>query len=106
MDLPPRGTKLPVPTPISTVTTNKADTDIAPKGNQTTKTTSIVKMFIVMMVFTGPSFRSESHGGSVLPIIAPLFVRDNKPFLGKPQYFFPLFAMGDFDQSECSTYML
>ncbi|EGO52998.1 hypothetical protein NEUTE1DRAFT_105947 [Neurospora tetrasperma FGSC 2508] len=86
-------TKLPVPTPISTVTTNKAETAIAPKGNQTTRTTSNVKTFMIMMVFTGPSFRSDSHEGSVLPTIAPLTFHD-------------ISGKGDFDQSECSTYKL
>lgn len=107
LDLPPRGTKLPVPTPISTVTTNKAETAIAPKGNQTTRTTSKVKTFMIMIVFTGPSFRSDSHEGSVLPTIAPLFGLDPAAVLRLATVLFhDISGKGDLDQSECSTHKL
>lgn len=69
---PDSGTKLPVPTPINAATKNKAVVDRSPKGNHTMITTNRVKTFIARMVFKGPSRRSASQGGRLLPKIAPL----------------------------------
>jgi hypothetical protein len=57
--------------PIST-TTNRASMDDAPRGSHTAKTESRVNMFIMTVALRGPSSRSESQGGRVLPNTAPL----------------------------------
>lgn len=60
-----------------------------------------------MMVLTGPSFRSDSHEGSVLPTIAPLFGLGQAAVLRLATVLFhDISGKGDFDQSECSTYKL
>ena len=72
--LPPRGTKLPVPMPMSTTTTNRAAIEEPPQGIQIAKTTARVKTFIMMVALRGPTTRSESQGGRVRPSTAPLWM--------------------------------
>lgn len=57
--IPPRGTKLPVPIPMSTTVRNNAGVEEAPNGSHITSTTSNVKIFIMAMALIGPSLRSD-----------------------------------------------
>ncbi len=72
--LPPRGTKLPVPMPMSTTTTNRAAIEESPQGIQIAKTTASEKTFIKIVALRGPRTRSESQRGRVRPSTAPLWM--------------------------------
>lgn len=65
-------TELPVPMPRSTTTTNSAVTDVIPSGNQMARTTTKVAVIIRITVLSGPSLRSDSQSGRLLPMTAPL----------------------------------
>jgi hypothetical protein len=66
------GAKLPVPTLISATVTKRTTLDRSPNGNHSTRVTREVNTFIKMAAFRGPSQRSASQGGTLLPMMAPL----------------------------------
>jgi hypothetical protein len=69
-DTPDKGAKPPVPIPIRATTTNNVDAETLLKGRNIRRTTNNEKMFIRIVVFSGPIHRSASQGGILLPIMA------------------------------------
>lgn len=46
--------------------------ELAPAGSQMASTAVNVKMFMAMVVFSGPSNLSDTNGGKILPKAAPM----------------------------------